>query len=751
MAAAPEKRRPHQFNDLEPLNILKHPVWIFDSSQKSMFFANTAALEIWDSDSLEALLSRDFASDMSEATEKRIDEMLVKLVGGETVQEQWTFYPKGKAVTVEMTHSVVYIDDGRPACLAEAELPNHRERIEESSTRDIEMLRHVPVPVARFDLQGKNLYQNPEDLRVFGMVGQKRPEVRTDGGGGEVPSDDNSFVNRFVDKELGRTVLEKAQKERGENDSSTDGSSTIRLDTDYRVDEAELLVDQGPPRHFAVTLRKSPDPYTSEPIILYSARDVTEIRQARLKSEFMSVIAHEIRTPLHQIAGFMDLLELSNRPETPLSHSQLESVKLVQKSTESLMDIINDLLDYNVLEAGHLKLSAVKFSVTSVLDACVAAVEAEAANKGLELICEFSEDLQQQEQHIGDPNKLRQIIINLLLNAVKFTHKGSVTFKAFVRDEDDRMQYSLSSTTPETVSQSTEETKDDGIKQIIRFEVIDTGIGIDECHREIIFERYGQANGSIQHEYGGTGLGLSICKSLTEAMGGKIGMESEVGNGTTFSLEIPLEPVSASPSNDSPQTNGVGSMNIGGVPKVVIAPSPAASRNNQYKSDAALNDPNNSDSSSGPHPTSLRILVAEDNAVSQKMIKRMLVTMGHSVTIACNGQEAVDALQKEQAGPSVVATYDLVLMDIQMPVLDGVEATKVIRSRLNIKQDELPVLGLTASFHKSDLGTYLRVGMNTCLSKPIRFDALKTALETFAVDDEKRQRQTMLESDETPG
>lgn len=276
-------------------------------------------------------------------------------------------------------------------------------------------------------------------------------------------------------------------------------------------------------------------------------------------------------------------------------------------------------------------------------------------------------------------------------NAVKFTSEGGITFAvSVIRDED----------------RGCRPDEDNNYQQIrVLFQVIDTGIGIEPEHQNVIFHKFQQANSSISRQFGGTGLGLSICRSLSEAMGGFIALQSTPGKGSTFSVELPFVMPSSGRSSGSVHTN------------VVSA----------FTRDVAILD---------DLPTltkTLKILVAEDNKINSKMIRRMLEQLGHSVQVAANGQVALDVLQSvTECDRTRAAVPDLVLMDIQMPVLDGMEATRQIRRRLLMTKTELPVVGLTASFQTADMQMYLDVGMNTCLSKPIRLETLKRTLQSFA-------------------
>lgn len=621
------KEKIYTRDDLEVFNLLEHPVWVFDIENKAMWWANESALEVWNADSLESLLSRSFADDMSEATEQRLKEHLVHFRKGESTHDQWTFYPNGKeAKTVCLTNSGIRIDDGHLAMLVEGIPPICKEQIDKESLRGVEMLRHLPVAVCQFDLHGKLMYQNPESLNLFVPLDEAE----------ESQNDLCHFRSRFGDQAVGKQAFE----------------AVVQNGEDYKI-EAQQRTKKGL-QWYSVSLRRSKDPVTSENVILYSARDITEVIQAKKeadranseKSEFLAVMAHEIRTPLHQVIGFVELLSQSK-----LTEQQYEYVALMQDSSMSLMTVINDLLDYTKIEAGKLKLESIPFEMEGVLQGCKQAVEPKAVEKGLSLKCSLPIGL--PVKLMGDPNRLRQILLNLLHNAVKFTHSGGLT---------------LSVTNVQNES---------GNKVRIRFEVSDTGIGISADHQELIFQKYQQANTSIARNYGGTGLGLAICKNLVEAMGGTIRLESRVGRGTKIFFDAIFKR-----------------------PTKIVDPV-------EEKLDIAEDKKN------------LRILVCEDNKMNQKVVKAMLQRMGYTVILAENGAIGVELLEKER--------FDVVLMDVQMPVMDGIEATKLIRSK-GWSLASLPVVGLTASYQTADLQYYKDIGMNDCIGKPVKIKTLKQVI-----------------------
>jgi CheY-like chemotaxis protein len=394
-------------------------------------------------------------------------------------------------------------------------------------------------------------------------------------------------------------------------------------------------------------------------------------------------MAHEIRTPLHQIVGFIELL---GEPGALQKNDALDHVGMLESSALALMAIINDLLDFTKLEAGKMKLETIPFEVRGVLEGCVAAVGHQAVEeKGLQVTCDIEQAI--PVKLMGDPNRLRQVILNMLTNAVKFTQ----TYNA------------LNGNPGDIQIRASRKTDDTSRRVVVHFSVKDTGIGMSKHHCARIFNAYQQADASVARNYGGTGLGLAICKSLVEIMGGQIGVESKLGFGTTFWFEIPLQ-------------------------KHVI--SNRYSRSTPFLANAAAESEGEDDIVSG-----LRILVAEDNKVNQKVISKMLTRIGHVPVIVPDGQAAVDEIMKtvlalsalslEESSPEQQKpAYDLVLMDWQMPIMDGIDATKEIRNR-GYSMADLPIVGLTASIQNLDWSS---VGMNDCLMKPVRIADLKESI-----------------------
>jgi len=413
---------------------------------------------------------------------------------------------------------------------------------------------------------------------------------------------------------------------------------------------------------------------TSEGGVLVVATDITRLKEAaaeisgardmaeaanRAKTAFLASMSHEIRTPLNGILGLAQILG-----DTPLSEEQKKQVSLLRSEGETLLALISDILDLSKVESGRLELEKITVSPASVVEGAVSILQPQAAAKGLVLRLEIDPSVPRLV--VGDPARLRQILLNLVGNAIKFTKAGQVT-----------------------VTVSTEAGRPG---QTLRFRVADTGPGIPPDRQHLLFQPFKQMDPSAPRRFGGNGLGLAIAKRLVDAMNGTLGFESAEGKGSVFWFTADL------PAAQSPELRVLSSDGSGGP---VELPGRSA-----------------------------RVLVAEDMSINQLVIQTMLVKAGHEVTLTANGEQAVAAAGKK--------LYDIILMDIEMPVMDGIEATRLIRGMEGPARN-VPIIAVTANAMPEQIVEYRKAGVTGHIAKPINREELLATISRVATpqNDEK--------------
>lgn len=441
---------------------------------------------------------------------------------------------------------------------------------------------------------------------------------------------------------------------------------------------------------------------------------------SKMKSQFLANMSHEIRTPIAGVIGMAELL--LDDTDTPLTKDQRECAENLQRSANGLLTVINDILDFSKVESGRLDIEEVQFDLNIVVRDVNKMLSFAAERKGLSFIDETQE--LQRLKVIGDPGRLRQILTNLLTNSIKFTSEGHVKMGVQILKENSE-------------------------KVTVKFLVEDTGIGIEEEVRKRLFQPFSQADSSTARRFGGTGLGLTISKNLVELMHGDIALESTLGHGTRATFSIPF---SKAPfySEDSPaldmgplpdRLQSELSVSDYASPSGPASPGRGSRRPSSHSRATVLHD---SPDLSDEERQKIHVLVVEDNPINQQIALKTIRKLKFSVNAVWNGQEALDYLladpTEEHPKP------DIILMDVQMPVMDGYKATYTIRHAEPFVADRriqnTPIVAMTASAIHGDREKCESAGMNDYLSKPVKGKILEKMLVKWALDVKKKRKRT---------
>ena len=525
----------------------------------------------------------------------------------------------------------------------------------ENERRFTELFETLQEGVYFCDPEGKLLDVNPAMVRMLGyshrdeLIGTTIGNLYFERPADLFPARQRTHFSASVTREI------TLRRKDGTPVICIDNSNTIGDPGGHMVRHQGTLVD--------ITVRKHSE------VELQKAKEAAESAN-QAKSAFLAHISHEIRTPMNAVIGMTELTL-----DTELTREQREYLSMVRDSGKSLLALINDVLDFSKIEAGKLDLDCTEFSVGNSIDGVLKLAGLRAKQKGLDISCHISPEA--PDKLLGDPGRLRQIVSNLIDNAIKFTERGQVV----LRIEKD--------------SQSEQEV-------CLHFSVTDSGIGIPQDKQQLIFEAFAQADNSTTRKYGGTGLGLSISSRLVQMMGGKIWVESALDGGSVFHFTARF----------------------------------GLQRQRQGKANWEESR-SRSDSRSIAQPArkglrELQVLVVEDNSINQVLVERLVRKRGYGVFIANNGREALAALQDRK--------FDLILMDIQMPEMSGIEVTEVIRRREKGTGEHIPIIATTASALNEGRERSLAAGMDAYLSKPIEREALFNAIDELTVNSEETKR-----------